>query len=163
MVAAAFAVAGEQLGERVRPPHAHNAADSQTGALGDLEVTLTTDNRVRAVYEMKHKPVTRDDIDLAVQKIATLETRPEHFVFVSTDRIDPAVRDYAATLYESTGGTEFVVLDCLGFLRHFLHLFHRRRGEFLEAYQSLVLGEPDSAVGMPLKEAFLALRVAAIP
>ena len=64
---------------------------------------------------------------------------------------NPTVSDHAATLYESTGGTEFVVLDCLGFLRHFLHLFHRRRGKFLDAYQSLV------------KAAFLALRAAAAP
>jgi hypothetical protein len=54
------------------------------------------------------------------------------------------------------------VLDCLGFAQHFLHLFHRRRGAFLDAYQALVLQEPDSAVGLPLKEAFLALRRAAI-
>ena len=32
---------------------------------------------------------------------------------------------------------------------------------FLEAYQALVLAEPDSAVSQPLKEAFLALRRAA--
>jgi DNA adenine methylase len=30
----------------------------------------------------------------------------------------------------------------------------------LEAYQQLVLAEPDSAVSQPLKEAFLALRQA---
>lgn len=68
----------------------------------------------------------------------------------------------AATLYEATGGTEFAVLDCLEFLRHFLHLFHRRRTAFLDAYESLVLDQPDSAVGVPLKQAFLALRLAAI-
>ena len=35
------------------------------------------------------------------------------------------------------------------------------RVEFLDAYQALVLAEPDSAVSQPLKEAFLALRQAA--
>lgn len=68
----------------------------------------------------------------------------------------------SVTLYESTGGTEFVILDCLGFAQHFLHLFHRRRIAFLDAYQSLVLDQPDSSVGLALKEAFLALRRAAI-
>ncbi len=65
------------------------------------------------------------------------------------------------SIYEKTGGIEFVVLDCIGFLRHFLHLFHRSRMQFLEAYQDLVLTEPESAVRRPLKEAFLALRLAA--
>ncbi len=67
---------------------------------------------------------------------------------------------YAASLYEKTAGVEIVILDCIGFLRHFLHLFHRLRMEFLEEYQKLALSEPESAVSQPLKEAFLALRQA---
>jgi hypothetical protein len=49
-------------------------------------------------------------------------------------------------------------LDCIGFLRHFLHLFHRLRKDFLEEYQRLLLHEADSAVSQGLKEAFLVLR-----
>jgi len=64
-------------------------------------------------------------------------------------------------MYDHSGGIEIVVLDCISFVRHFLHLFHRWRSQFLEAYQQLVLAEPDSAVSQPLKEAFLALRQAA--
>ena len=56
------------------------------------------------------------------------------------------------------GDVEFVVLDCLNFLRHFLHLFHRLRQKYLDAYQELLLAEPESAVSQSLKEAFLALR-----
>ncbi len=59
------------------------------------------------------------------------------------------------------GGTEIAVLNCLGFVRHFLHFFHRLRVDFLNAYQELLLAEPDSAVKQPLKEAFLSLRQAA--
>ena len=40
----------------------------------------------------------------------------------------------------------------------FLHLFHRSRMAFLDAYQDLVLGEPASAVSEPLKSAILSLR-----
>ena len=47
----------------------HNAADKQTGAIGDVEVTLGSDEQVLTGYEMKMRRVTRDDIDLAVQKI----------------------------------------------------------------------------------------------
>ena len=71
------------------------------------------------------------------------------------------MREYAASIYASSGGIEITILDCIGFLRHFLHLFHRLRTDFLNAYQGMLLAEPDSAVSQPLKEAFLALRQAA--
>lgn len=162
VVAAAYQAVADRLGERPLPLQAHNAADEQTGAAGDVEITLENDDRVCTVYEMKQKVVTLDDLDRAIQKVAGRPQRVDNYVVITTDRIDPTVAEYAATLYESTGGTEYVVLDCLGFVRHYLHLFHRRRAAFLDAYQSLVLDQPDSAVGLPLKEAFLALRRAAI-
>ena len=71
------------------------------------------------------------------------------------------MKSYAASLYARTGGIEFVVLDCLGFLRHFLHLFHRIRMQYLDAYQDLLLREPDSAVRQTLKDLFLMLRLTA--
>ena len=74
---------------------------------------------------------------------------------------DPEVADYAAKFYEETAGTEIAIFDCIGFLRHFLHLFHRIRVDYLVTYQNLLLAEPDSAVSQTLKEAFLALRQAA--
>ena len=80
---------------------------------------------------------------------------------MTTDRIDPEVHEYAAGVYQKTGGIEVAILDCLGFVRHFLHLFHRHRAAFLDAYQALVLGEAESAVSFALKQAFLALRQAA--
>jgi DNA adenine methylase len=80
---------------------------------------------------------------------------------ITTEPIADDVREYARAQYDTTGGIEVAVLDCLGFLRHFLHLFHRVRADFLDHYQTLVLTEPDSAVSQPLKEAFLALRQAA--
>lgn len=68
-----------------------------------------------------------------------------------------SVSDFAKLVYEEYG-IEVAILDCLGFVRHFLHFFHRYRAQFLDAYQTLVLNEPNSSVGQPLKEAFLALR-----
>src|SRR2546426_1824918 len=52
------------------------------------------------------------------------------------------VTEYAISLYEKTGGIEFVVLDCIGFIRHYLHLFHRLRQDFIDWYQEFVLMEP---------------------
>lgn len=162
MVAAAYQVAGSRLGEQLLPLKSHNAADAQTGALGDVEICLTgKDGAVVTVYEMKMKPVTRGDIDAAVSKINLAAQRIHNYLFVTTEPIPLDVSEYAKTFYERTDGSEIAILDSLGFLRHFLHLFHRLRADYLSAYQNLVLSEPDSAVSQPLKEAFLALRQAA--
>lgn len=158
VVAAAYMAAAGRLGETVKPLLFHNAADSQTGAIGDLEITLLDDESTVTTYEMKDKAVTVEDIDIAVEKLATSSKRPDNYLFVTTSPIDSHVMNYARSLYKSTGGIEFAILDCLQFLRHFLHLFHRLRVEFLETYQKLVLDEPESAVNQPLKEAFLTLR-----
>ena len=160
VVAAAYTIMGGYVDEKVLPLKAHNAADKQTGALGDVEITLSNDQQIVTSYEMKHKRVTTNDIDAALQKLAASLHTVDNYIFITTDIIDREVSDYASTLYDRVG-VEFVVLDCIGFLRHFLHLFHRLRIEFLDTYQQLVLDEPTSAVNQPLKTTFLALRNAA--
>jgi hypothetical protein len=161
VVAAAYQAASECLGERVLPLGRHNAADRQTGALGDVEITLLADDDVITCYEMKDKRVTVNDINLALKKIGESGHRVDNYIFITTDIIEDEVKEYASGVYERTGGIEIVILDCLGFLRHFLHLFHRLRMQFLEEYQRFLLVEPESAVNRPVKEAFLALRQAA--
>ncbi len=158
-VAAAYQVAQEYLGEWHLPLRGHNTADKQTGALGDIEVVLKDDSEIVTVYEMKAKRVIREDIDIALRKLAAAACDVDNYIFITTDRIDEEVQEYAASLHLRVG-VEFVILDCIGFLRHFLHLFYRIRIRFLDAYQALVMGEPDSAVNHSLKVAFLALRVA---
>ena len=161
IVAAAYQAAGERLGERLMHLHSHNAADMQTVSIGDVEICLISDDSMVTAYEMKMKQVTVEDIDVAVTKIIRTQGQIHNYIFVTTDKIEQDVTDYAAKFYEETGGTEIAVLDCIGFLRHFLHLFHRIRTDYLSAYQTLVLNEPDSAVNQTIKEAFLALRQAA--
>jgi hypothetical protein len=161
VVAAAYEAAGAKLSERMLPLNSHNAADLQTGSLGDVEICIVGENDVVTAYEMKMKRVTEEDIAAAVTKIARATNKIHNYLFVTTDTIDIDVAEYAATFYEKLDGTEIAILDCIGFLRHFLHLFHRIRTDYLNAYQALVLSEPDSAVSQTLKEAFLALRQAA--
>ena len=158
IVAAAYQAAGDRLQEKSRPLLSHNAADLQTGSVGDVEICLIGENSVITADEMKMKRVTQDDIDAAVVKITRSSNKIHNYLFVTTDVIDVNVSEYAASFYEKTDGTEIAILDCIGFLRHFLHLFHRLRVDYLNAYQALVLAEPDSAVSQTLKEAFLALR-----
>lgn len=159
IVTAAYKTASAQLGEQAKILASHNAADKQTGAIGDVEITLINDERVLTGYEMKMRLVTREDIDLAVQKF--LDKDIDNYIFITTSEIPQKVNSYAKSLYEKTGGVEIAVLDCISFLRHFLHLFHRSRTRYVEEYQQLVLNEPDSAVSQPLKELWLSLRSAA--
>ena len=161
IVAAAYKAAATQLAERILPLNPHNAADLQTGSLGDVEICLVGEDSVVTVYEMKAKRVDCNDIDAALAKITRAQHGIDNYLFVTTDVIDPGVAEYAAGFYEQTHGVEIAILDCIGFLRHFLHLFHRIRADYLNTYQELILDEPDSAVGQTLKEAFLALRQAA--
>jgi len=158
IVASAYQTVKEQMGEINKVLQAHNAADKQTGSIGDIEITLINDDRIVTCYEMKDKRVTITDIDVALQKLS--KTKIDNYIFITTDIIEIEVTEFAKSLYEKTG-VEFAVLDCIGFIRHFLHFFHRKRNQFLNIYQAMVLTEPTSSVSQPLKEAFLALRRAA--
>lgn len=161
VVAAAYVAASPYLHEKILPLEVHNAADRQTSALGDVQVILESTHHIVTCYEMKTKRVTIGDIDLAVQeKLVRTSQNVDNYIFITTDIIDPEVVEYARSMHEQTG-IEFAILDCIDFLRHFLHLFYRHRITFLDAYQVLVLAEPESAVSQPLKEVFLTLRQAA--
>lgn len=160
MIAAAYLAVKDRMGETVVPLQSHTAADRQTGSIGDVEVTLINDEKIITCYEMKDKRVTIVDIENAMRKVTTLEQRIDNYIFITTDVIDDGVTQYARSVYDKSG-VEVAVLDCIGFVRHFLHFFHRYRTIFLNAYQNLVLTEPDSSVSQPLKEAFLVLRKAA--
>jgi hypothetical protein len=152
IVAAAYRTVESKIGERVLSLNVHNAADLQTGALGDVEVCLENDDAIVTAYEMKMKRISKSDIDAAVEKIVRSSYRIHNYIFITTEKIESECEEYAAEFYEKTGGTEIVILDCLGFLKHFLHFFNRYRKDFLDHYQELILVEPDSAVRQELKE-----------
>ncbi len=161
VVAAAYHTASPYLRESVLPLEPHNSADSQTNSIGDVQVVLDGASRIVTCYEMKMRRVTTTDIDLAIhEKIARAPYAVDNYIFITTETIDREVSEYARSIYDLIG-VEISVLDCISFLRHFLHLFHRHRTTFLDAYQALVLAEPESAVSQPLKEVFLTLRQAA--
>lgn len=157
IIAAAYKTISEKFGEKILPLQAHNAADSQTGSVGDIEVTLINDENIVTTYEIKDKKVTKHDIEIAVEKIKATTHNLDNYLFVTTEAIDEEVNEFAKEFYEVLG-VEIAILDCIGFLKHFLHFFHRYRNLFLDNYQELVLSEPNSSVGQPLKEAFLVLR-----
>jgi hypothetical protein len=55
IVAAVYQSVSNLIGEYSLPLKSHNAADHQTGALGDVEICLENDDSVVTVFEMKHK------------------------------------------------------------------------------------------------------------
>lgn len=150
-----------QLNERIVPLQAHNAADSQTDSLGDIEIAMRESEDVTTVYEMKTRKVTRDDFSQAIQKLASRRVAVKQYLFISTEPISDDIEDYARELNESQFGVEFAVLDCLTFIRYFLHLFYQVRIAFLDNYQEMVLAEPDSAIRFALKDVLLSLRQSA--
>jgi hypothetical protein len=70
------------LGERVLTLEAHQAADEQTGSLGDVQITLIDDDQVITAYEMKTRRVTQNDIDRALQKI---HHNIDNYIFITTE------------------------------------------------------------------------------
>jgi len=157
MVSSAYLSVSDKTGETILPLKSHNAADKQTGALGDVEVTLVNDENIVTTYEMKDKKVTITDMNNILNKISNFKGKIDNYIFITTDIIDDEVSDYAKELYNQIG-IEIAILDCLGFVKHFLHFFHRQRLKFLNIYQDLVINEPNSSVSQPLKESFLILR-----
>jgi len=135
--------------------------EKEAGAVGDIQITIPGGHKMVTRCEVKNKAMQRYDIDRALQKIAAQGKHVQNYIFITTELVADDIREYARSKYDETGGVEIAILDCIGFLRHFLHLFHRLRKDFLDQYQTLVLHEPDSAVSQGLKEAFLALRQAA--
>lgn len=160
LVAAAYKTIGHLLHETISPLEAHTAADSQTKSLGDVQVIHVADKSIMTAYEMKTRRVTQQDIDIAIQKITQIDTSIDNYIFITTEEIEHDVQEYAQSFYDKIG-IEFVILDCLHFLKYFLHLFHRYRLKYLNHYQELLLAESNSAVSQALKEVFLALRQAA--
>jgi hypothetical protein len=157
VIASAYEAVKDLIQEEHKPLYPHNAADSQTGSLGDIEIITKNNDSIVTCYEIKKKRVTTDNVNVCVEKLAKNKNKIDNYIIITTDVIDREVSEYAATIYNEIG-IEIVILDCIGFINHFLHFFHRYRTIFLNNYQEMVLSEPESSVSQPLKEAFLNLR-----
>lgn len=151
----------DELNERTVPLQSHNAADSQTKSLGDIEVALKDSADLITVYEMKSRKLSKNDVRQALNKVVNSQKSAKQYLFITTQPISEGVEEQIQVLNEQNLGIEFAALDCLAFVRYFLHLFYQVRLEFLNNYQNLVLSESDSGVRQPLKELLLSLRQAA--
>ena len=158
IIAAAYKSAEKYLKQRVLTLKAHTSADKQTKAYGDVEITLADDDNVLTCYEMKTKEIIENDIHIALDKIKK-SAHLDNYIFITTEPVKDRVREIAKKSYPSTG-VEIAILDCIGFIKHFLYLFYGIRMNFLNEYQKLILTEPAGAVSQELKEAFIVLRKA---
>ena len=105
VVSAAYKAAEEHLGERVLPLKPHTAADEQTGALGDVEITLVDDDGLVTSYEMKAQRVTKGDIDRALHKVEAHSGRIDNYIFITTELIIEEVQEYAKSLSKRQGAS----------------------------------------------------------
>jgi hypothetical protein len=160
LVTAAYDVARDYLHKHPKPLQPHTAADIRAGTLGDLEIEFSTHQRLAVVYEMKTRRITINDLERAAQKVAGSAIQIDQYVFITTAPIDASIHGHAAYLSKQIG-IEFMVFDCIQFLKHFIHLFYELRMAFLDRYEQLLLQEPESAVSHELKQKFLELRAAA--
>lgn len=89
---------------------------------------------------MKDKRVTVDDILRGMEKMASASHVIDNYIVITTESITPDVLDAAKKAYKQIG-VEIAVLDCIGFIRHFLHFFHRFRERYIGCYQTLILSD----------------------
>ncbi|GIV07888.1 MAG: DNA methyltransferase [Fimbriimonadales bacterium] len=157
IIAAVYDTVKDLIGKRYVRLLSHTAADKPSQSLGDLEIEITSHSKIYAVYEIKARAISQDDIDSAIHKITLYSEPPKEYVFVSTKPIAQKILDYLREINRKPISTEFHAFDCLDFLKYFLHIFHERRTLFLENYKNLTLSEPESAVPHELKEKLLEL------
>ena len=118
--------------------------------MGDVEICLLG-TAVRYLYEMKNRQgVTVRCIEPAVTKIARYRAVSIIHLY-PTEIIEESVANYAVKWYEETGARKSPSWTCIGFTKHFCALCSPRQPDFLNAYQEMVMTEPDSAVSQRLK------------
>src|SRR5438477_12688950 len=99
MPSESYQAASDRLGEMACALKGHLSADEQSGAMGDVEICLVNDEHVVTAYEMKSKRVTQADIDRALQKIVGHDPQLDNYIFITTDKVDDELREYAAEMY----------------------------------------------------------------
>lgn len=115
IVAAAYQVAASHLGEHILPLTAHNAADEQTGALGDVQISLIDENSVVTSYEMKSRRVTLEDIDRATQKISHLAQQIDNYIFITIAPLIPSCRTMPSSGMSTTAAQSLLFSTVSGF------------------------------------------------
>lgn len=121
------------------------------------------DWKYRVAYEVKDRPVTRADLEVALEKIARqADGELQQYIFFGTAKAaGDAVSELLSPLYTETG-IDFLQLDCVEFVRHFLSIFHMARESFIEGFQLAIEAESNSAISDTVKIAVLAILQEAV-
>ena len=131
-------------GKQLKPLEAHSAADSQTGAVGDIEV-LNEDGTTFEAVEVKHQiPISKAIVDTAKQKIRG--SRLDRYYILTTSRQHDPSKEVAEEV-ESVKlllGTQMIVNGIVPTIKYYLRLM-TNPGSVLPEYVKLL--ESDAAIG----------------
>ena len=128
-------------GKELRPLESHSAADSQTGAIGDIEVIDSSTNNIFEAVEVKHGiKISKTIIDIAKQKISghqvdryyILTTHAQH---EPTPDIEQGIEDIKRLL-----GCQLIVNGVIPTIRYYLRLMANPNAVFPE-YVKLLKGD----------------------
>ena len=137
-------------GKKLLPLENHTSADSQSGRLGDIDITDEDGNPFESV-EVKHNiPVSFDIIELAKEKI--MPTEVSRYYILSTSGINKRDEDKIASeinRIKNTHGCQIVINGILPSLKYYLRLLDNPT-EFIENYVSLL--DSDETVKFEHKE-----------
>ena len=134
----------------VLPLEQHNAADTQTNLIGDVNI-VDANGRMFEGYEIKHGiPVTQDLIDDSFAKIQTTTTL-RYYILTTFPHTDYAEFDPAIQRIAQAHGRQLIINGVDRTLAYYLRLIGDTR-EFVDAYVTHL--ESDPSITFALKEAW---------
>ena len=134
----------------VLPLEPHNAADTRTNLIGDVNV-VDANGVMFEGYEIKHGiPVTQDLIDTSFAKIQTTPVQ-RYYILTTFPHSDYAEFDPAIRRVAQSHGCQLIINGVDQTLKYYLRLVGDAR-EFVDAYVTHL--ESDPSITFALKEAW---------
>jgi DNA (cytosine-5)-methyltransferase 1 len=140
-------------GMRLRDLQSHSAADSQTGAIGDIEVERQNGGLFEGI-EVKHDIViTEKEVEAACEKFADTNPPPDRYYILTTHNECQPSTAMKALLQEKKNhiGTQIIINGVLPTIRYYLRLLSNPSAIFSEYTQLL---EKDPAISFEHREAW---------
>jgi len=151
---------GRFSGKQLKPLEAHSAADSQTGAIGDIEV-INDDGTVFEAVEVKHGIIINKAIvDSAKQKIRGSQVE-RYYILTTHSQHDPS--DEVLQEVESVKcllGSQLIVNGVIPTIRYYLRLLSNP-GAVLPIYVQKL--QEDSALGFEHRDIWNRIATGNIP
>lgn len=116
---------------------AHSAADSQTGSIGDIEVS-NADGSIFEAVEVKHEiPITIELIESAKQKIRGSQVERYYILTISKEHVPSIEIQESVLQVEKLLGCQMIVNGVIPSIKYYLRLL-TNPGKVLPAYVDLL-------------------------